>query len=141
MPINGTLNRARLELPFVDDHGHLTPHGFHVMDQLWRQVAPGFTVVPCTATGTNIITLTTNLTSEGAAQYINYMVFAAVAANTSTGAVTGLVTDGTNPLATIKVYKAPGTVQANNGDIVKGGLYLFTYNSALDSAAGGLVAK
>lgn len=142
MGLSRAPNRPQAHLPFVNPKtGALLPAGLHVLDEMWRQLAGGFVVVPCTATGKNLIVLTPTLTAEGAKLYANYMVFAAVAAQTSDGAVTGYVTNGTTPLATLKIYKTNGAAQAGAGDIVAGSLYLFVYNSALDSAAGGLVAK
>jgi len=138
MAQNQAPNRPLHNFPFVDARtGNLTQQGLAVLEQLWRQVAAGFVVVPCTAAGTNVITLTPTLHAEGARTYADHMVFAAVAANTTTGLATGKV--GT--LATIKVYKTDGAAQATTGDIVADSLYLFVYNSALDGGAGGLVLK
>lgn len=130
-------NRPRKEYPFIDKEGQLTDFGFQHLEQMWRQVAAGFVIVPCSASGTNAITLTPTLHSEGSRAYGNYMTFCAVAAATSTG----LVTASVGALGFLKVYKTAGAAQATVGDIVSGSLYLFIYNSALDSAAGGFVLK
>lgn len=131
-------DRPRANLPFVDPKtGLLTNVGLHNLDQIWQQVAAGFVIVPCVISGTNILTLTPTLATVGGTTLANYMTFAGVIANTSTGAVTAIL--GTLPA--IKVFKSNGAAQAGAGDLVATSLYLFTYNSALDAAAGGFVAK
>jgi hypothetical protein len=121
--------------------GMLTTPGMNTLYQGWRMYAAGYVLVPCTATGQNVIALTPILHREGAAVYANYETWVAVAAQTSTGSVTAFVTDGQTPLATLKVYKTNGAAQAGAGDVVAAGLYLFIYNSALDGGAGGFVLK
>lgn len=112
------------------------------LQQMWRQIAAGFVVVPVTIIGTNSLTLTPTLNAEGGRTYGDYMAFCGVAAATSTGAVTGTVTTARGgSLDTLKVYKSNGAAQAGSGDVVKDSLYLFIYNSALDGGAGGLVLK
>lgn len=132
----------RRDQPWVDPRtGRLTDHGSLVMEQLHRQLVAGFVTVPVTITGKNVLTLTPTLNAEGARSYGNYMAWAGVAAQTSDGAVTALVTDGRNPLTTIKVYKTAGAAQAGAGDLVANSFYVFFYNSALDTGAGGFVLK
>lgn len=128
-------NSPRLSGPFVDRDGRLSRDGLAIMESMWRQVAAGYVVVPCEASGTNAITLTPIMHDEGGATYADHMVFAAVAAATSTGAVTAAVGD----LDALKVYKEAGATQAGSGDVVAASLYFFAYNAALDAAAGGLV--
>lgn len=142
MAKNSAPNRPRANLPFVDREGRFTKDGLSTIDQMWRQIAAGFVMVPCTATGTNLIVLTPILSVEGGLSYGNYMTWVAVAAATSTGAVTAKVmTTQYGDLATIKVFTGNGATQANSGDIVAGSLYLWIYNSALDSGAGAFVLK
>lgn len=132
----------RREVPFVDPRtGRLSDDGIYVMEQLWRQVAAGFVIVPVTITGKNVLTLTPVLAREGAASYGDHMAWAGPAAQTSDGAVTAVVTDGVSPLDTIKVYKTNGAAQAGAGDLVALSFYTFWYVAALDSGAGGLVLK
>lgn len=132
----------RREAPFIDPKsGRLSDHGLLFLEQFWRQMSAGFPVVPVTITGTNDLTLTPTLGGEGAASYGNYMAWVGVAANTSSGAVTAHVASASKTLATLKVFKTNGAAQAGAGDIVAASLYVFIFNSALDTAAGGFVAK
>jgi hypothetical protein len=117
--------------------GRLTNAGVHFLDQIWRQVCAGFVSVPCVATGTDAITLTPSMHKEGGNVYADHEIYTAVAAATSTAAVTARV--GT--LAFIKVYINGGSAQAGVGDIVLGRFYLFCYVQALDAGNGGFVIK
>ena len=143
MALNSSPQRPLWNLPFVElQGGDLTPSGLNVINQMWKQIAAGFVIVPCTATGTNLIILTPRLNVEGGQLYGDGMTWVAPAAAASTGAVTAKVTTlQYGDLATIKVFKSPGTTQANNGDIAINGVYFFTYYSFLDSGNGGFVAK
>lgn len=89
--------------------------------------------VDCTASGTNVITLTPSLSGYTAASYANFVSFRFAAANNSTGAVTLKV----GSQAALNVYKVGGTLQVGNGDIIAGQVYLATYQASLNSAAGG----
>lgn len=138
MPDVTAPQRPRRGMPLIDPKtGEFTDYGFTMLDRLWRQVGAGHVIIPCTASGTNLITLTPNLHKEGAAAYGDHMTFAAVAAHTTTGVVTALV----GSLATLKVFKTAGAAQATTGDIVINCFYLFCYVAALDGAAGGFVLK
>jgi hypothetical protein len=88
--------------------------------------------IPCTATGTNAISLTplTNYYLPGA--YANYQVVSFVAANSATGAVTIQL----GALAFINLYM-PSGLQANSGDITANKFYIAAYNAALNSGNGG----
>ena len=122
----------------VDREGRLTTEGLLFMEGIWRQIVAGYVIVPCNvASASNVLTLTPTLNKEGAATYGDHMTFSGVADATSTGSVTARVGE----LPTLKVYKDGGSTQAGSGDIVSGRLYLFIYNSALDSGNGGLVLK
>ena len=131
----------RGSLPFVHRDGTLTPQGLLFLEQMWRQVAAGFVIVPVVVAGTNELTLTPTLAAQGAASYGTGMAWFGTAAETSTGAVTATVTDGRNALATVKVYAGNGTAQANAGDLMQDASYLFIYRADLDGGAGGLVLK
>jgi hypothetical protein len=74
-------------------------------------------------------------------KYVDYEIFAFVAANGSTGSVTMTVVPRKGTLATLKAYKTNGSAQAGNTDIVAGSLYFAIYNDALDSGSGGFVIK
>lgn len=90
------------------------------------------TVVPCTASGTNAITLTPASNTPAVTAYANYKLFGFVAAATSTGSVTL----GVGSLSALKLYGSSGS-QLGSGDITAGVYYQVAYNSALDSSAGG----
>lgn len=132
-------NRVQRNVGFVDPRsGLLTEAAFHHLDQMWRQVAAGYVVVPCTATGKNAVTIVPTLHKEGAATLANYMPFAFVAEQTSDGSMTMRMTaDG----SFFKAYKDSGATQAGSGDAVAGSLYVAYWNSALDAGAGGWVLK
>lgn len=136
-------NRPQYNLPFVEPGtGLMSRPGMNVVDQMWKQIAAGFVIVPVTITGTNVLTMTPRLQSEGGVTYGDGMTWCGAAASTSTGTVTAFVnTAQYGSLATIKVFTSPGLVQAGAGDVVQFGVYLFVFNSALDSGAGGFVLK
>lgn len=89
---------------------------------------------PCTASGTNAITMTPTSKSAQVAAYQNYALYSFVAANTSTGSVTAAIFG----LSSLNVYWPDGT-QVGNGGIVVDRLYVVSYNSALNSNAGGFI--
>src|SRR3990167_5544253 len=131
-------NRLRRDEPLIDPRtGILTPFGFSVIDQIWRQVAAGFVTVPCTATGTNAIVLTPTLHKEGGLVLADHMAFSFEAVATSSGLVTVQLAEQT----ALKGYVGNGATQANTGDVVDGSLYLALYLSTLDGGAGGFVLK
>lgn len=128
--------------PFVDiQTGCLTEHGLKIFNQYYNFIVGMNRITPCNATGTNVITLTPLDASPLIEGYKDYEIFAFVAANTSSGSVTGTVVPKKGALATVKVYKTNGSAQAGTGDVVAGSTYLAIYNDALDSGAGGLVIK
>ncbi|WP_441235663.1 hypothetical protein [Bradyrhizobium sp. 930_D9_N1_4] len=121
--------------------GCLTDHGIQMLSQFYNFIVGMNRVIPCNASGTNVITLTPLDASPLLKQYADYEVFAFVAANTSTGSVTMNVAARDGSLATLKAYKTNGSAQASTGDVVAASLYLAIYNDALDSGAGGFVLK
>lgn len=127
---------------FVDiKTGCLSDHGIQLMSQFYNFIVGMNRVIPCNASGTNVITLTPLDASPLLKKYADYEVFGFVAANTSTGSVTMSVAARDGSLATLKAYKTNGAAQAGLGDVVSGSLYLAIYNDALDSGAGGFVLK
>ena len=90
--------------------------------------------IPCTATGTNAITLTPNTNYYVPAAYTNAQIVSFKAVATSSGSVT-IQTTG---LAFIKLFTAAG-VQAASGDIVSGTHYEVQYWSDLDTGSGGFI--
>lgn len=94
------------------------------------------TVIPCTATGTNTIALTPAANTPTISAYSNLApVFVFLAAATNSGATTVNV----NGIGAKNLYKNNGATAVGSGDIVIGGLYLVSYNSALNGAVGGFV--
>ena len=126
------LPRANGLAAFVDlTTGALTPHGLQLLDA-WRNYIVGMNrVIPCSATGTNVITLTPNDSSPLLEKYVDHEIFVFAAADTSTGAVTMTVVPRDGVLATYKVYITGGASQAGAGDVVSGRLYLAIYHSTI----------
>lgn len=94
------------------------------------------TVIPCTATGTNTIALTPAANTPTISAYSNLApVFLFLAAASNSGATTVNV----NGIGAKNLYKNNGATAVGSGDIVIGGLYLVSYNSALNGAVGGFV--
>ena len=128
-------------LRFVDENGMLTNHALQVLSR-WHEFMVGMNrVVPCNASGTNIITLAPLDSGPLLEKYVDFEMFGFVAANTSTGTVTATVTPRNGTLSTLKVYKTDGAAQATTNDIVAGSFYWLVYVDSLDSAAGGFVLK
>lgn len=90
--------------------------------------------IPCTAVGTNAITLTPNTNFFLPASYQNYQMATFAAVANSTGSCTIKIAG----LAFVKLFNPDGT-QAGSGNIVSGNLYAIFYNSALDTGAGGFI--
>ncbi len=135
-------SQPQRDFQFVDDVGRLTQYGISFLTSLWRQVNDGRTIIPCAAgMAANVITLTPDLSDEGASTYADCLTFAALMLSTSTGNVTAKVASGTKTLDTVKVLKSDGAAQAAAGDVVSGNLYLFVYHSSLDGGAGAFVLK
>lgn len=92
--------------------------------------------LPCTVSGAaNAIVLTPVTGMPPVAAYANYMSFAAVAGATNNGATTVQV----GALAVLNAYKdtAAGPIVLVGTEIVQNCLYVFTYDSTLNSNAGG----
>jgi hypothetical protein len=129
-------------IAFIDPKtGILTDHGYQVTNAIVGFLNGSNRVIPCNASGTNIITLTMLATSPLIKQYNDFDTYRAVAANTTTGLVTALVTTPQGSLTTLNVYKSNGSAQATTGDITAGLLYDFTYVDSLNSGAGGFVLR
>ena len=126
---------------FVDDSGVLVQIGLQQLQQINRWLTGTNRIVPCSSSGTNTVTLTPIPAGPLVTGYFDYDVFSAVAANTSTGAVTALVALPTGNLSTLKVYVSNGGSQAGAGDLTQGRHYTFTYVDSLDSSAGGFVLR
>jgi hypothetical protein len=102
-------------------------------------------IIPCSASGTDLITLTPNGhgSEDGESPTLEGLkfgdAFAFWAENTSTGDVTVTVVPRTGALATLKAFKNRGAAQATAGDIVASSLYVAWYVPILDSNVGGFV--
>lgn len=88
-------------------------------------------MIPCTATGTNAVTLTPMAsafapTISSPPHQLQNFTFVAVATSTSSVTINGL-----------KLYKGDGATQAAANDLLVNVLYGVVYNSALNGAVGG----
>ena len=128
-------------ISFVDDNGILTNNGWQTLQGMYGFVNGTNRVVPCNASGTNVITLTMLSNSPLVHGYFDFDTFRAVAAATSTGSVTALVATPQGNLGTLKVFKTNGSAQAGAGDITIGLLYDFTFVDSLDSGNGAFVLR
>lgn len=120
--------------------GILTTSGIQLLQQIWTQIVDTNQIIPCTAlNSSNQYNLTPFPTppSFNLPKYSDYSIYSFVSPFTSTGNVTAQV----GMLGVINVYKNNGAAQAAANDIVLGSIYLLVYNSNLNSAAGGFVAK
>jgi len=125
----------------TDSSGKLTQNGIQTLQQFVLFLNGMNRIIPCNASGVNVITLTMLQTSPQIQQYNDFDTFRAVAASTTTGAVTALVVTPSGALATLNVYKTNGSAAAGAGDITAGLLYDFTYVDSLNSGAGGFVLR
>lgn len=136
------LSRINGEVPVVDpETGKLTEYGVQVFNQWYNYINGSNRIIPCNASGQNVITLTPLTASPVIDKYNDYEVFSFVAVDTSTGSVTATVVPRKGTLATLKVYKSNGASQAGSSDVASGSLYLAIYNDALDGGTGGFVLK
>lgn len=136
------LQNPSLGTAFVDPKtGNLIQPGYVVLQAVSGFVNGMARIIPCNASGSNVITLTIPSLTLLVQKYSDYDTFRAVAAASSTGPVTALVMTQTGALATLNVYKSNGAAQADNGDITAGLLYDFTYVDSLASGAGGFVLR
>lgn len=101
-------------------------------DQMFGVVGSMGTVF-CTATGSNAIALAPSTNMPTISAYANYQAFGFVAVASSTGAVTINV----NGVGALPAYAPDSVTQLASGNISTGVYYLFSYNSILNSGAGG----
>lgn len=88
--------------------------------------------IPCTATGTNAITLTPITNFYQPPAYADYQIVSFTAANSASGPVTIQL----GALAFINLYM-PSGLQANSGDIISGHFYIAAYIGTLNTGSGG----
>ena len=92
-------------------------------------------IIPCSASGTNAVTLTPLVSAQQPTSYSNYQVFSFVPSITSTGAITIQV----GGLAAFNLYLAPG-VAAGAGALVQGqGPYFIAYGSVVAGSSPGFL--
>ena len=131
-------NSPRNNIQFVDLRtGYLTAAGHELLQQFWRQVAAGYTITPCTATGGNAVVLTPTLHQEGGTGLSDYMAFAFELPATLSDVMTIELAD--HPAR--KAYTSLGQAQATTGDGTAGDFLVAFYVSSLDTGAGGFVCK
>jgi hypothetical protein len=106
------------------------------LDDTFNGIAAG-TSIPCSATGTNGISLTPLPGFPALTSYTDLVGFRFVAVGNSTGAVTAQY----NGLGFLPVYHADGTTQFNVSDIVGGQQYIFTFHGALNGNLGGFFGE
>lgn len=95
-------------------------------------IVGGMGAIPCTATGTNAITLTPVTNYYLPAAYANFQMVGFTAAASSTGSVTIRI----GALSFVNLYM-PSGLQAGSGDIVLNNFYIAAFNGALNSGSGG----
>lgn len=132
-----------LRQPIVDPKTGIPTNYFLQHFQAWRAVLNGAArIIPCNATGTNLITLTpTHPVAPVIDGYHDYDFFVFEAEHDSTGSVTATVVPESGSLAALKVYVDGGATQAGASDVLAARLYVAIFNDALDGGAGGLVLK
>lgn len=87
----------------------------------------------CAAAGSNTVALAPGTNMPTVAAYTNYQAFGFVATATSTGSVTLNVSS----VGALPAYASDGLTQLAAGNLVLGVYYIFAYNVALNSGAGG----
>jgi len=108
----------------------------NLLDKMFDQVG-AMIEIPCTATGTNAISLTPQINCPALTAMNNMGGFRFVATATSSGAVTAQY----NNLGFFPVYHADGATQANIGDILTGFEYVFRFFQALTGGLGGFLLE
>lgn len=91
--------------------------------------------IPCSAAGTNAITLTQQANVYPVAAYTNHMQLSAVATGTNTTNTTARL----GSLPTLSIFKdsPTGPVQLGGGEIVTGNAFTLMYDIALNGGVGG----
>jgi hypothetical protein len=109
-----------------------SPEAMAYLDNMFNQSAAMMSV-PCSASGTNAISLTplTNCPALSAYAELGGYRFRAVATSTN------LVTIQYNGLAFLNAYHADGVTQASISDLVIGEQYIVTYSASLNGGLGG----
>jgi hypothetical protein len=132
-----SITSPKFGVPFVDKSGALTNTTIQALQGWVNEIQGGVIGVPCTATGTNVITLMPAAIAPTVQQYYDFLEVAFVAAGTSTGLVT--MSYATLPL--VPVMKLNGASQAGAGDLTINLFYKANYVSTLNSGNGAWVLK
>lgn len=113
--------------------GLTTPTGLN-LDQNFAALG-ALTPIPCTAAGTNTVTMTPAANTPTISAYADGNQFSGVAANTNTSAVTAQI----GSLPALNVYKdsLAGPVALTGGEIIASNAFTLRYDAALNSGAGG----
>lgn len=136
------ISQPNQRIAFIDPQtGLLTSNGIGVLTDIINYVNGASRLIPCSATGTNLLALTMLSISPLIKQYNDYDVYQFVAAATSTGVLTAFVTTLQGALPTLKVFKTNGSAQATTGDVTVNLQYELTYVDSLDAGAGGFVLR
>lgn len=136
-------------VPLTEKDGRLTSAGMAIFKQVQTLINGLTPTIACNAAfAANLYTLTPvsispmpgNFVDE-INYYLDYVAFAFVAPNTSTGAATATVVPKVGSLATLNVYKSNGAAATIAGDIVANSFYILYYVDSLNAGAGGFVLK
>jgi hypothetical protein len=128
--------------PFVDPRtGNLTQFGVMILERFRLFVSGMSRVIPCDATGTDVILLTPAESAPRIQRYNSYDIFVARAEADSTAAVTASVVPDQGELPTRPVYMADGTTQAAAGDVQADSLYFFVFADYVNNGDGGFILK
>jgi len=107
-----------------------------LFDAMFTQIAQ-MVAVPCTAAGTNAITLTPIGNAPAFTSYQNFTAARFVATSNSTAAVTATFAG----LTALNVYNGDMLTQAGNGSITSGQEYVLIFVQSLNAGAGGFVLE
>lgn len=114
----------------------VSPVAASTLDTMFNQVAAGM-AIPCTASGTNAISLTPAANFPALTSYNELGGYRFKPVATTTAAVTAQF----NGLGFLPAYKANGTTQLNIGDLVIGQEYVLRFSQSLNSGGGGFFAE
>lgn len=103
-----------------------------LFDTMFQQVA-AVIAIPCSATGTNAISLAPLPNCPALTAYTELCGFRFRAIGTSTG----LITAQHNGIGFLPVYHADGTTQATTGDVTVSQEYVIRFSQSLNAGAGG----
>ena len=121
-------------MPLPVTFANLTAPTLPELDQNFAALG-ALTTIPCVISGTNALSLTPATNTPSINTYANYQPFSGVIVNANTGPTTAQV----GALNFLTVYKdtSAGPVALSGGELIPNTLATFTYDSALNSGAGG----